>query len=126
MITVQRATKPTDVNLADINNLLPQLLRNPGNLAAAQKELDAITQDPHAVFIIAKDGEKTVGMGIAYLIQKFGGKTGFVESVVVLDSYRGQGLGKQVMGMLITASKKAGAKGLDLTSHPDRVVANAL
>jgi|SRR3989344_2041360 len=126
MAVVERVTSPDEVSLADVNTLILQIRRRPEESLGTEEELAAVTRNPDTVFVAAKDGQKVVGMGLVFLAQKFGGRVGFVESIVVLDSYRGRGLGRKIMELLISESKKASAKGLDLTSHPERVAANAL
>ena len=126
MVSVERVTSSDGISLDDINTLLTQIRRNPEGSIATNEELVSITGNPNTIFVAAKDDKRIVGMGLVFLAQKFAGKIGLVESIVVLDSYRGQGLGRKIMELLIFESKKAGVKGLDLTSHPDRVAANAL
>jgi|SRR6185436_11433953 len=126
MVTVERVTSAEGILIDDINALLTQLRRRPESSLATKEELVSIAGDTDVIFVVAKDDQHLVGMGIVYLIQKFAGKVGFVETIIVLDSYRGKKLGQKIMELLIAEAKKAGAKGLDLTSHPERVAANAL
>ncbi len=125
MIQVHRLTQ-LGVSVEDINALLPQLRRDASEPLGTQEELEKIIADENVVFVAAKDGERIVGMGTSYLVQKFGKKTGFVEDVVVDEAYRGQGLGQSVMEVLIEESRKAGATQLYLTSGHDRLAAQKL
>jgi len=126
MITIERMRASTPTALADINALLPQLRRTASEPLGSQADLDAIVGNEHVIFVVAKEGEKIVGMATAYLAQKFGKKTGFVEDVVMDGGYRGQGLGQKVMEALAMESKAAGASQLYLTSGHDRVAAQKL
>jgi ribosomal protein S18 acetylase RimI-like enzyme len=126
MITVQRTTSASGIELSDINELLLQLRADPKESLGTEHDLHTITSDANTLFITVTDGSKVIGMATAYLATKFGKKTGFVEDVVVSDSYRGQGLGRKVMEMLIDEAKQAGATQLYLTTRPEREAANAL
>ena len=126
MITAQRITNASADSLQDINKLLLQLRRNPSEPLGTEQDLNDIVTDKNVIFIAVQDGEKIIGMATAYLAQKFGKKTGFVEDVVVDETYRGQGLGQKVMEVLIQEAKNAGASQLYLTSGPDRIAAQKL
>ena len=126
MITAQRITTASADSLQDINKLLLQLRRNPSEPLGTEQDLNDIVTDKNVIFIAVQDGEKIIGMATAYLAQKFGKKTGFVEDVVVDETYRGQGLGQKVMEVLIQEAKNAGASQLYLTSGPDRIAAQKL
>ncbi len=126
MITAQRITTASADSLQDINKLLLQLRRNPSEPLGTEQDLNDIVTDKNVIFIAVQDGEKIIGMATAYLAQKFGKKTGFVEDVVVDETYRGQGLGQKVMEVLIQQAKNAGASQLYLTSGPDRITAQKL
>ena len=126
MITAQRITNASADSLQDINKLLLQLRRNPSEPLGTEQDLNDIVTDKNVIFIAVQDGEKIIGMATAYLAQKFGKKTGFVEDVVVDETYRGQGLGQIVMEVLIQEAKNAGASQLYLTSGPDRIAAQKL
>ncbi|MDB5237945.1 MAG: family N-acetyltransferase [Candidatus Kaiserbacteria bacterium] len=126
MIAVERMTSSSDNALKEINNLLLQLRRDPSEPLGTEQHLSAIISDKNIIFIAVRDEGKIVGMATAYLAQKFGKKTGFVEDVVVDEAYRGQGLGQKIMEVLIQEAKNAGATQLYLTSGPDRVAAQKL
>jgi len=126
MIAVERVTSADGISIEDINVLFSQLRRAPGNWKGTQEDLKNTVADTHTIFVIAKDGHKVIGMGMVFMTPTFGEKLGFVENIVVLDSYRGKGLGRKVMELLVAESKKAGVTRLDLTSHPERVAANEL
>jgi ribosomal protein S18 acetylase RimI-like enzyme len=126
MITVERVKISGEIALEDVNYLLKQLRTDVNEPPGTQSDLDAIVSDPHVIFVVARDDRKTIGIGTIYLATKFGKKTGFVEDVVVDESYRGQGLGRKVMETLIDESKKQNATQLYLTTRPERVAAHKL
>ena len=126
MISVERVTSSADVTLPDINELLRQLRTVVNHAGGTHAELNSITSDSNVIFVVAKDRHKTVGMGTIYLATKFEKKTGFVEDVVVSETYRGQGLGQKIMEILIDEARKNGATQLYLTSRPERVAAHKL
>ncbi len=126
MISVERVTSGDGIAIGDINVLLSQLRRTPGTWQGTEEDLQSTAADTHTIFVVARDEEKVVGMGMVFMTPRFGEKLGFVENIVVLDSYRGKGLGRKIMEVLIAESKKAGVTRLDLTSNSERVPANEL
>ena len=54
------------------------------------------------------------------------GLVGRVEDVVVSQSARGSGIGRQIMAALHAEARRCGVVHLDLTSRPEREAANAL
>ncbi|MSU73876.1 GNAT family N-acetyltransferase [Candidatus Kaiserbacteria bacterium] len=129
MIIVERVTSPENVSLSDINELLPQLhtaTANPGDLLGTQTDLDTITSDKDIIFVVAKDEAKVIGMAAGYLIVKFGKKIGYIEEVVVSEAYRGQGIGRKLLELIIEEARKARTKQLYLTSRDGRAAANSL
>ncbi len=125
MIEVSRKTSEDTVSLEDVNALLPQLREHVKHLGT-QDDLQAILTNPNVIFVTVTDGTRTVGMGIIYKAIKFGKITGFVEEVVVDSAYRGQGLGKKLVEVLIAEAKQEHVNQLDLTSRPAREAANKL
>ncbi len=129
MITVERVTSPESVALTDINELLPQLhtaTANAGDPVATQADLDVITSDKDIIFAVARDGSKAIGMAAGYVIVKFGKKIGYIEEVVVSEAYRGQGIGRKLLELIIEEAKKANVRQLYLTSREGRTAANSL
>src|SRR3990167_6204374 len=129
MISIERVTSPESVALADINELLPQLHTSTANAddpIGTQADLDAITSDKNIIFAVARDGSKVIGMATWYLIVKFGKKIGYVEEVVVSEAYRGQGIGRKLLELIIDEAKKVQTRQLYLTSRDGRTAANSL
>jgi len=129
MISIERVTSPESVALADINELLPQLhtsTANAGDPIATQADLDTISSDKDVIFAVARDSSKVIGMAAGYVIVKFGKKIGYIEEVVVSEAYRGQGIGRKLLELIIEEAKKAKVRQLYLTSREGRTAANSL
>ena len=86
MATVERAHSSADIELSDINELLKQLHFDRQDPEATQHDLDTIASS--AIFVVAREGSKVIGMATAYLFRKFGKTIGYVEDVVVNETYR--------------------------------------
>ncbi len=129
MINIERVRSSSGVSLSDINELLPQLHSSTANGTdplGTQADLDTIASDKNVIFVVAKDGSKVIGMATVYLVAKFGKTIGYIEDVVVNETYRGKGVGTKLMERSISEAKNAQAFSLYLTSRDGRTVANAL
>lgn len=111
-------------SLKDIKRLLLQLTGEKSPLTRSQ--LKRILSNPNLLCVVIFDGSRIIGTASVYIHHQFEKTMGHVEEVVVDETYRGQGLGKKLMGELMRLAKKKGIKELDLTSRPVRVAANAL
>lgn len=110
----------------DISILLSQLRENAEEHTTTLSELSDIVKDHNTVCIVAQDGSRIVGMGMFYILQKFGKRIAHVEDVVVHSDFRGQGLGKSIMEAVIATARERGVRTLNLTSRPAREAANQL
>jgi GNAT superfamily N-acetyltransferase len=74
------------------------------------------------------NGTKVVGMGLMCYVHTALFSMGLIEDVVVLDSYRGHGIGKTIMLKLHEKAARHPVKldYLELTSNPTRAAANGL
>jgi ribosomal protein S18 acetylase RimI-like enzyme len=54
------------------------------------------------------------------------GMRAWIEDVVVDEAARGQGVGEALSRTAVNLAQQAGARTVDLTSHPDREAANRL
>ena len=103
--------------------LIPQLSQRavmPSEAALAE----AIAQ-PHIHVIIAKT-DRLVGALTLVINNLTTGMNVRIEDVVVDESMRGHGLGRQLMKEAIALAKQAGAQSINLTSNPAREAANFL
>jgi ribosomal protein S18 acetylase RimI-like enzyme len=60
------------------------------------------------------------------VIKALSGLRARIEEVVVDEIYRGHGIGKELMLVLIELAKKLKISSMELTSRPSRVAANEL
>lgn len=79
------------------------------------------------VSLLRDDEEKLIGFASlsAYLIPSKG-YAGKIEDVIVDETHRGEGLGRNLMKALIEDAKKLNLIHLDLTSNPERIPARRL
>jgi ribosomal protein S18 acetylase RimI-like enzyme len=89
--------KATKEALLDVNRLMMQLRRKGDKVSGTPAELRAILENKNATILVAQDGQRIVGVGTLYVIQKIGKRAGHVEDVVVDSEYRGQGIGILLM-----------------------------
>jgi ribosomal protein S18 acetylase RimI-like enzyme len=121
---------------AAFQRLIPQLSATARIPSLAH--LEALVQSPH-VFLLAVYADDTVQrtpsggeggqiVGILtlakYLIPT--GERFWIEDVVIDERVRGKGVGKLLTGYAIQFAKAQGATAIELTSNPNRVVANQL
>ncbi|MBI4086077.1 MAG: GNAT family N-acetyltransferase [Candidatus Liptonbacteria bacterium] len=126
MIKIQQLKKADKAAVRDLNHLLKQLRKNPSEHSGSLFDLRNIVSDKKIVMIVAQNGRNIVGMATLYIIIMLGKTVGTVEEVVVDSAYRGKGLGKKILQMLIRVARKKKVKKLYLTSRPSRVAANKL
>ena len=119
-------TEASEKALADINKLLVQLRESPDEHDASHADLEAVVGDANAVLMTVQDEGRIVGMGTLYILQKLGKRVAHIEDVIVLDEYRGQGLGQKLVEAIIEAAKLKNIRTLSLTSRPARAAANKL
>ena len=110
--------------LDDVNRLLRQLDETAQSLT--QEELENIVAGEDADFFVVRDGERIIGMGTLVELRSTIGHRARIEDVVVDETYRGQGLGKQLTETMITRAREKGIILLELSSRPSREAANAL
>lgn len=106
-----------------INELMLQL-----NPAASKLDFSTVQKVMEGGFIFAARDEAGLIIGMASLIpvRKLFAYFGSVEDVIVDEKARGLGLGKALTNKIIEKAKELGMKYLDLTSSPEREVANKL
>ena len=108
-----------------INDMLAQLTSREASFG--EQELHAIIENPASQLFILRDEEKAIGM---LTLGRYASPTGvkvWVEDVVVMNEYRGAGLGRRLVNHAIEYCKANYAPcTLMLTSNPARVAANEL
>ena len=113
--------------LADLNTLLKQLVHDPKTYKPITfATLKKIASDKKTVVVLIFDGTKVIGTGTLIIATKFRGNYAYIEDMMVDESYRGQGLGRQLGDALVAAAKKHNVTTIELSTRPSRVAANAL
>lgn len=111
--------------VAPINDMLAQLTGREASFG--EQELRAIIENPASQLFILRADEKAIGM---LTLGRYASPTGvkvWVEDVVVMNEYRGAGLGRRLVNHAIEYCKANYAPcTLMLTSNPARVAANEL
>jgi ribosomal protein S18 acetylase RimI-like enzyme len=105
--------------------LLPQL--GPDLKSLTEKHFRALLKSEKSHFFIAElEDKQIVGMlTIGTYIIPSGTKV-WIEDVVVDESQRGKGFGKEMTLFAIGFAKSLGAESIELTSKPSRITANRL
>ena len=105
--------------------LLPQL--SPDAELPTKKHFKRILKSGSTHLFIAELGKgKIVGMLTIGIYDIPSGTRVWIEDVVVDDSQRGKGFGKELTLFAIDFAKSLGAESVGLTSRPSRIAANQL
>ena len=110
-----------------MKRLLPQLSAS----AAVPDvgELEALMREGSSRLVIAREpdgGGPIVAMGTLGTFRTPTGVRAVIEDVVVDRSFRGRGVGEALLRSLLELARAKGARGVALTSNPQRVSANRL
>ena len=123
-IRIERLTESSDRAAQDLTVLGSQLHTEP--CVYTTTELEALLAERNIIMMVARDGERIVGMATLYVIQKVGESISYIEDVVVSEEYRGQGIGERLMRALIGAAQDRDIHYIELTSRPSRIAAHKL
>jgi len=108
-----------------VSKLLPQLSSDAELLT--RQYLKSILASESIHFFVAEVDNKQIGGMLTIATYKTpSGIKVWIEDVVVDESQRGKGIGKELMLFAIGYSKSLGAKDIRLTSRPSRIAANEL
>jgi ribosomal protein S18 acetylase RimI-like enzyme len=108
-----------------VSMLLPQL--SPDAELLTRQDFKSILASGNIHFFIAElEKKQIVGMLTIASYKTPSGIKVWIEDVVVDESQRGKGIGKDFMLFAIGYSKSLGAKDIRLTSRPSRIAANEL
>ncbi|WP_120076593.1 GNAT family N-acetyltransferase [Aurantiacibacter odishensis] len=104
--------------------------RDPARATIAEeqrKALAAITTDPnHRLLVVERDGERVGSFQLSFIpgVSRQGAWRGQIESVRVIDSLRGQGIGEAMMRWAIDRCAEKGCGVVQLTSDRQRDAAH--
>lgn len=115
----------TDTTVAQINALLPQLSATARPLRA--ETLRQIVSRPNVkLYILRDECAELCGMATLAIDTLVTGTKAWIEDVVVNETCRGRGYGRQLIAHLVAEAKAHGAASVNLTSRPEREAANRL
>ena len=123
-IQVEVVADISDEDLAGVNRLIPQLSRSAPPLSG--DALKQIVSWDGNYLLIARDGDRAVGMLTLVTFPIPTGLRAWIEDVVVDESVRGQGVGAALTEAALQRAQAVGARTVDLTSRPTRQAANRL
>ena len=104
--------------LRAVASLLPQLTSSGRSITAA--ELDTMIASPLTTLLVAKDGDKIIGMISLAVVQMPTGLRSYLEDLVVNSSYRHRGTATALLRAAIDLARNSAARTMDLTSRPSR------
>ena len=123
-IEVEVIADVTDENLAAVNRLIPQLSRSAPPLTGDALKQIVAWDGNH--LLIARNGDRVVGMLTLVTFPIPTGLRAWIEDVVVDEDARGQGVGAALTREAVRRARAVGARTVDLTSRPARQAANRL
>lgn len=119
--------QPIEVNqklIEAFNRLVPQL--NDTIKPPTAQQLDDILQSDGTILFVGEENGKIVGT-LSLVIYKIPtGIKAWIEDVIVDESVRGKGYGKELMVHAIEHTRMLGIEKLNLTSSPFRTAANKM
>jgi ribosomal protein S18 acetylase RimI-like enzyme len=107
-----------------VSGLLPQL--DPGAVLPSEEHLRKVLKSAGTHFFIAEEKKKITGMMTIVTYAVPTGIRVWIEDVVVDESQRGKGIGKELINYALGFAGSMGAESVDLTSRPFRIAANQL
>ena len=122
-MTIKEEHILTESQVQDVIALMEEL---DDTITVAPEMVRQTIEAPGTHFFAVMDGERIIGCSSLCVFDSPTGRKASIEDVVVSSAYRGQHLGKQLMEHVIEFAKSLAPIGLQLTSRPERVAANAL
>jgi ribosomal protein S18 acetylase RimI-like enzyme len=123
-IQVEVIADVSEEDLTAVNRLIPQLSRSAPPLTG--DALRQIVSWDGNYLLIARDGDRVVGMLTLVTFPIPTGLRAWIEDVVVDETARGQGVGAALTEEAVQRARTVGARTVDLTSRPTRQAANRL
>lgn len=107
-----------------VNALLPQLSKSAEQIS--HEDLESIVGSDTSKLLLAIEDGQYFGMLTLVVFRIPTGVRAWIEDVVVGENARGKGVGRLLTENAVELALSNGAKTIDLTSRPDREVANSL
>ncbi len=123
-LTIEVAETADAALCAAVAQLIPQLSSSAP--PPAMSELHRIIEDPATTLLLAKEGDRVVGMLTLAVFTVPTGVRAWIEDVVVDDGARGAGVASALVQSALDHADGQGARTVDLTSRPQREAANRL
>jgi ribosomal protein S18 acetylase RimI-like enzyme len=122
---IKKITRFNERAFEAVSRLLPQL-SSEAVLLSRQYFKSILASESIHFFIAELDNKQIAGMLTIATYKTPSGIKVWIEDVVVDQSLRGKGIGKELMLFAIDYSRSLGAKDIRLTSRPSRITANEL
>lgn len=122
---IKKTTRFSERLFEALLRLLPQVASD-ADLPTRQYFKNILTSESTHFFIVELDDKQIVGMLSLETYKIPSGTKVWIEDVVVDESQRGKGFGKELILFAIDYSKSLGAVSVGLTSRPSRITANRL
>ncbi|WP_271178292.1 GNAT family N-acetyltransferase [Leifsonia poae] len=116
-ITVYVADSLSGEDLAAIERLLPQLS---STATFDRARIESMIDHDGTDLIIAREGDRVVGMATLASFPLPTGVRGHLDDVVVDQELRGHGIARLLLEAVIELARERGLRTLDLTSRPSR------
>src|ERR1700749_2262861 len=123
-IQVEVIADVSEEDLTAVNRLIPQLSRSAPPLTG--DALRQIVSWDGNYLLIARDGDRVVGMLTLVTFPIPTGLRAWIEGAVVDEAARGRGVGAALTEEAVRRARTVGARTVDLTSRPTRQGANTL
>ena len=125
MADISEATEVTPDLVEAFARLVPQLSRSAP--APDEAALEEIVKSPAAVLLVARDDSGAIVGSLTLVLFRIPtGMRAWIEDVVVDEAAGRQGIGEALNREALRRAAEAGCRSVDLTSRPDREVANRL
>ncbi len=121
MIKTEQITHYDETDFEQLKRLISQLTKR----VTPTNEMLMQTLKEGALFV-ARDDRKIIGCAIIVFFHSLTGRKASIEDVVVDETYRGKGIGRQLMENVLALAKTKAPVTLQLTSRAQRIAANAL
>lgn len=104
-------------DLQDVLGLIQELARFEKEPKAVEITVEELQADYHNKLfscIVAESEKKVVGLGLYYnRYSTWKGKTIHLEDLIVTQQYRGKGIGKALLNVIVTEAKTAGVRRVE-------------